>query len=189
MVANHGTGAPMNLNRWVHFIAVIVVAWGQSRLPALAAPGDHFNIQPGDLPLPNTTLPLGITPSFDSPPPGSVPQVPAGFAISQFASRAGYIRSLAVAPNGDVFVVRPQGDVLRLRDTRGAGIADQAEPFTSGFKNPHGIAIRDGQLYISDVNAVWRAPYLDRQTLAFSDFKPSPPRRICAPRAYIPHAT
>jgi len=161
----------MNRNRWICLIAVVVAALGQNRLPAFAAPGDHFNIQPADLPPPNTTLPLGITPSFDSPPPGSVPQVPAGFAISQFASRAGYIRSLAVAPNGDVFVVRPQGDVLRFRDARGAGAADQAEPFTSGFKNPHGIAIRDGQLYISDVNAVWSAPYLDRQTIAFSDFK------------------
>jgi glucose/arabinose dehydrogenase len=86
-------------------------------------------------------------------------------------SHAGYIRSLAVAPNGDVFVVRPQGDVLRLRDTSGTGKADKVEPFTSGFKEPQGIAIRDGQLYISDVTAVWRAPYLDRQTIPFSDFQ------------------
>jgi glucose/arabinose dehydrogenase len=83
----------------------------------------------------------------------------------------GYVRSLAVAPNGDVFVVRPQGQVLRLRDTRGEGMADQVQTFTTGFKNPHGIAIRDGQLFISDVNAVWRAPYLDRETVPFSDFK------------------
>ena len=70
-----------------------------------------------------------------------------------------------------MFVVRPQGEVLRLRDTRGEGVADQVQVFTTGFNNPHGIAIRDGQLYISDTNAVWRAPYRDRETIPFSDFK------------------
>ena len=136
-----------------------------------AAPGDHFNILPSDLPAPNTTLPLDLTPRFDDPPAGSVPQIPGGFAITQFAAHLGYVRSLAVAPDGDVFVVRPQGEILRLRDTRHEGTADQVQPFTTGFKNPHGIAIRDGQLYVSDVIAVWRAPYLDRETIPFSDFK------------------
>jgi glucose/arabinose dehydrogenase len=152
-------------------ILLLIAAWLQNSVSAHAAPGDHFNLQPADLLPPNTTLPLGLTPNFDTPPPGSMPQVPVGFAITQFVSKAGYIRSLAVAPEGDVFVVRPQGDVLRLRDTHGEGKADQVQPFASEFKDPHGIAIRDGQLYISDVNAVWRAPYRDRQTIAFADFK------------------
>jgi glucose/arabinose dehydrogenase len=147
------------------------VSWLANRLAADAAPGDHFNILPRDLPAPNTTVPLDLTPSFDEPPPGSVPQVPHGFAISQFASHLGYVRSLAVAPNGDVFVVRPEGDILRLRDTHGEGMADKVQRFATGFKNPHGIAIRGGQLFISDMNAVWRAPFPDRETIPFSDFK------------------
>ena len=139
--------------------------------PARAAPGDHFQVRPGDLPRPGTTFPLGLTPSYDRPPPGAAPQVPAGFVISPFVSDAGYIRSLAVAPDGDVFLVRPGGDVLRLRDTKGAGEADQVQIFAWGFRNPHGIAIRDGQLYISDLNAVWRAPYLGRDTIPVGDFQ------------------
>jgi glucose/arabinose dehydrogenase len=157
--------------RWICFIALLVAFWLSNSSGADAAPGDHFNILPRDLPAPNTTLPMDLTPSFDPPPPGSVPHVPEGFAISQFASNVGYIRSLVVAPNGDVFVVRPKGEVLRLRDTSGDGVADKVQSFIKGFNNPHGIAIRDGQFYISDMDAVWQAPYLNRETIPFSDFK------------------
>jgi glucose/arabinose dehydrogenase len=97
--------------------------------------------------------------------------VPPGFAISLFAERLGYVRSIAVAPDGDVFVVRPDGDVFRLRDSAGSGKADRNEKFTSGFRDPHGIAIRDGQLYLSDRNAVWRAPYLNHASIPFADFQ------------------
>ncbi len=161
----------MKLGRCICCVALLLAIWLSNSLVAGAAPGDHFNILPRDLPAPHTTLPSDLTPSFDSPPPGSVPQVPGGFAISQFASNVGFTRSLAVAPNGDVFVVRPDGEVLRLRDTRGNGMADQVQVFARGFNNPHGIAIRDGQLYISDMSAVWRAPYENRETIAFSEFK------------------
>lgn len=154
-----------------YLVTLFVAIWLENCLAADAAPGDQFNILPRDLPSPHTTVPLDLTPSFDDPPPGSAPQVPTGFAISQFASRVGYVRSLAIAPNGDVFVVRPEGDILRLRDTRAEGAADKIQQFAAGFKNPHGIAIRDGQLFVSDMNAVWRAPYLDRETIPFSDFK------------------
>ena len=163
----------MRRDCWICSIALLVANCLSTALVANAAPGDHFNLRPSDLPAPNTTLPQELTPSFDPPPRGSVPKVPAGFTISQFGG-LGYVRSLTVAPNGDVFVVRPQGDVLRMRDTTGAGKADKAdkvETFTSGFKNPHGIAIRDGQLYISDMSAVWHAPYLDRQTIPISEFQ------------------
>lgn len=140
-------------------------------LPVAAAPGDRFNIQPAGLPAPNTTTPTDLTPDFVDPPPGFVPRVPPGFAISPFAERLGYVRSIAVAPDGDVFVVRPDGDVFRLRDSAGSGKADKIEKFTSGFRDPHGIAIRDGQLYISDRNAVWRVPYLERASIPFAEFK------------------
>lgn len=133
-----------------YLVTLFVAIWLENCLAADAAPGDQFNILPRDLPSPHTTVPLDLTPSFDDPPPGSAPQVPTGFAISQFASRVGYVRSLAIAPNGDVFVVRPEGDILRLRDTRAEGAADKIQQFAAGFKNPHGIAIRDGQLFVSD---------------------------------------
>jgi len=161
----------MRANPWRCSVCVLTLLWFGALQSVEAAPGDHFNLQPRDLPPPNTTLPLDLTPNFDAPPPGSAPQVPAGFMITEFASHQGYIRSLAVAPNGDVFVVRPEGDVLRMRDTKNAGRADKIDVFTSGFKNPHGIAIHDRQLYISDGIAVWRAPFMDRETIPLSEFQ------------------
>jgi len=135
-----------------------------------AAPGDHFNLPAQALP-PANIRPVELTPSFDPPPPNFVPAVPPGFAVTAFASGLGYIRSLAVAPNGDVLVVRWAGEVVRLRDTRHTGVADEVKLITAGFKGSHGIAFHDNQLYISDINAVWRAPYQDRDSIPFSDFK------------------
>ncbi len=98
--------------------------------------------------------------------------MPDGFAISQFASGLAHPRNLAVAPNGDIFVVEEgPGDILRLRDTDGNGRADQIKKFATGFALPHGIAIRGNQLYIGDVNAVWRATYLNRDSIPIGEFK------------------
>ena len=97
--------------------------------------------------------------------------MPEGFAITLFASGLKYPRSRAGAPEGDVFVVRPsQGDILRLRDTKNQGVADGVQQFAAGFTKPHGIAIRDGVLYVSDVAAVWRAAYVGRDSIPFADF-------------------
>jgi len=158
--------------RTCHLLALVVASLLAMSPDVLAAPGDRFNVLPGDLPAPNTTVPRDLTPSFDRVPPNSPPQVPAGFAIALFASALKYPRSLAVAPEGDVFVVRPsQGDILRLRDSKNQGVADQVEQFAAGFIKPHGIAIREGLLYVSDVNAVWSANYSGRASIPFADFK------------------
>ncbi|MGZ5936508.1 MAG: hypothetical protein ACXWLK_03845, partial [Rhizomicrobium sp.] len=115
--------------------------------PVLGAPGDHFNVLPADIAPPNSTLPKDIEPSFVERPNGAVPAVPDGFSVSLFASNLKHPRSIAVAPDGDVFVVEEgPGSVVRLRDSKGGGRADQIQLFASGFRTPHGIALRDGQL-------------------------------------------
>ena len=140
--------------------------------PVLGAPGDHFNVLPADIAPPNSTLPNDIEASFVERPNGAVPAVPDGFAVSLFASNLKHPRSIAVAPDGDVFVVEEgPGSVVRLRDLKGGGRADQIQLFASGFRTPHGIALRDGQLYIGDLNAVWRASYLNRDSVPTAEFK------------------
>jgi glucose/arabinose dehydrogenase len=132
-------------------------------VPVSAAPGDRHEVSPDALPAPGATHPDDIDAAFVRPPAASLPQVPKGFAIAPFASGLKHPRSLAVAPNGDVFVVQEgPGSVLRLRDTDGDGKADQIKNFAEGFHTPHGIAIRDGQLYIADTMAVWRTRYAGR---------------------------
>lgn len=136
-----------------------------------AAPGDHFILLPKDVPPPGTT-PTDFNPDIVQRPAGALPQVPPGFAISLFASGLKHARSLAVSPEGDVFVVAEgPGIIERLRDADGDGKAEQVKEFAAGFKTPHGIALRDGQIYIGDTSAVWRAPYQGRDSVPMSEFK------------------
>jgi glucose/arabinose dehydrogenase len=139
---------------------------------AQAAPGDHFILLPKDLPPPNGTTPTDFDPSFAERPANALPLVPPGFTISLFASKLQHPRSLAVAPNGDVFVVAEgPGIILRLRDGDGDGKADEVRQFAAGFKRPHGIVLRDGQIYIADTIAVWRAPYQGRDSVPMTEFQ------------------
>jgi glucose/arabinose dehydrogenase len=139
--------------------------------PASALPGKHYEVSPADLPAPHSTHPDDIDASFVSTPAAATPQVPEGFAITAFATGLPHPRALAVAPDGDVFVVEEgPGTITRLRDTDGDGKADRKTDFAAGFHTPHGIAIRDGQLYIADTMAVWRAPYLKRDSAPASAF-------------------
>src|SRR6185437_1453468 len=132
-------------------------------IPAWSAPGDHFEVSSDALPKPGTTHPDDIDAAFIRTPVASFPQVPKGFTIAPFATGLPHPRSLAVAPDGDVFVVQEgPGTVLRLRDTDGDGKADEVKNFAEGFHSPHGIAIRGGELYIADTMAVWRTHYSGR---------------------------
>src|SRR5690349_15159455 len=84
---------------------------------AQAAPGDHFILTQKDLPPPNTTMPENFDPDFVERPAGAMPQVPPGFTVSLFAAGLKHPRSLAVSPEGDVFVVgEGPGIIQRLRD-------------------------------------------------------------------------
>jgi glucose/arabinose dehydrogenase len=137
-----------------------------------AAPGDHFILLPRDVPPPNTTNPKDLDPDFVDRPANAMPKVPEGFEISVFASGLHHPRSLAVAPDGVVFVVgEGPGIIFRLRDSNGDGRVDRISEFAAGFKTPHGIALRDGQIYVSDTNAVWRASYQGRDSVPMTEFQ------------------
>ena len=85
-------------------------------------------------------------------------KVPDGFTVAPFATGLKNARILAVAPNGDVYVSRrDQGDVLLLRDADGDGKAD-GEPVTVAHRpSVHGLAIRDGKLYMATVKEIFVA--------------------------------
>jgi glucose/arabinose dehydrogenase len=84
-------------------------------------------------------------------------KVPAGFQIQKFAENLGKARILAVAPDGAVYVTRPEtGDCLLLRDSDGDGRADQQ---TVVAKKPylHGIAIHGDSIYFATIHEVYAA--------------------------------
>jgi len=77
-------------------------------------------------------------------------KVPVGFRISLYARDVANVRWLQPMPNGDVYASRrDQGDVLLLRDTNGDGMADEKKIVAQNLKFAHGLAHRQGKLYIT----------------------------------------
>ncbi|MDR7048619.1 Raf kinase inhibitor-like YbhB/YbcL family protein [Duganella sp. 3397] len=93
-------------------------------------------------------------------------KAPAGFSVSAFATGLKNIRIIAVAPDGTVYVSRrDQGDVLMLKDANGDGRADGAPVTVANRAGAHGLAIRDGKLYLATVKEVFVADIRSDGTL------------------------
>jgi glucose/arabinose dehydrogenase len=76
-------------------------------------------------------------------------QVPSGFRLSIFARDLGHPRMMAVDGDGTVFVTRPmEKDVIVLRDA-GDGASPTRSTLVSGIEGVHGIALRDGRIYLA----------------------------------------
>lgn len=93
--------------------------------------------------------------------------LPPGFKIDVFA-RAENARSMALAPDGTVFVgSRGAGHVLAFKDENGDYKADTKHVIATGKDNPNGIAFKDGDLYVTEVSKLWKYPNI----LAFDTTK------------------
>lgn len=94
-------------------------------------------------------------------------KAPSGVKINVFADELFFPRNLAVAPNGDVFVIEAEGQrVTLLRDTDGDGKMDVKRLFASGLRGPHGIAFHANWLYVANTDKVVRFAYKDGQLRA-----------------------
>jgi glucose/arabinose dehydrogenase len=84
-------------------------------------------------------------------------QVPDGFQVGVFAEGVGNARMMAVAGDGTVYVTRPgTNDVIALSDEDGDGEADGApRVVASDLQNVHGIAIRDGRIYLATIHEIY----------------------------------
>jgi glucose/arabinose dehydrogenase len=146
--------------------AAFGTSWGADH------PGQKFQISPASLVKPYETPAVGNESTAVPRPPGAMPDVPRGFAVSVFADHLSSARWMAVAPNGDVFLAEPTesgGRITLLRDTNGDGKADKTFTFlpaSAGFVYPHGLAFHEGYLYVGDLRGIWRFPYKDGQTAA-----------------------
>ncbi|MBI4293934.1 MAG: sorbosone dehydrogenase family protein [Betaproteobacteria bacterium] len=82
-------------------------------------------------------------------------KLPPGFEISVFAENVSNARSLALGRNNVLFVgTRSAGRVYALR-YRGAK-ATQVITIASGLNMPNGVALKDGALYVAEVNRILR---------------------------------
>jgi glucose/arabinose dehydrogenase len=82
-------------------------------------------------------------------------KLPPGFEIAVFAENVKDARSLALGDKGTLFVgTRVAGNVYAIRHdgTRATSVATIAQ----GLNMPNGVAVKDGALFVAEVNQVWR---------------------------------
>lgn len=92
--------------------------------------------------------------------------LPAGFTVQPFARDLGNVRIIVVSDKGDVYASRrEEGDVILLKDADGDGRADGAPVVVANKRGAHGLAIKDGRLYVATVNEVFAADIRDDGTL------------------------
>ena len=187
---------PRRRGRWaaaavVALAALLVVLF---MIGGRSPPSDHEVVGADpQLPPPDRSLLPTINFSQAQPwPADKIPEAPAGFKVTRYASGLDHPRWLYVLPNGDVLVAesstvppetrslgafvqswvqRNSGTVKEsanritlLRDTQGAGIPDQRFVFASGLRQPFGMLLLDGQFYVANTDGVWRFPYRDGDT-------------------------
>ena len=83
--------------------------------------------------------------------------LPDGFHVEVFASDVENARQMALAPDGTLFVsTRQAGNVYAVLDENDDHVADRVLTIASGLSMPNGVAFRDGDLYVAEVNRVLR---------------------------------
>ena len=81
--------------------------------------------------------------------------LPDGFKISIYATDVENARSMCRSPQGTLFVgTRSKGDVYALQDTDGDNKIDTKYTLLEGGNMPNGVAFKDGDLYVAEVNRI-----------------------------------
>lgn len=103
----------------------------------------------------------------EAQPPLETIKLPPGFEIGVFAGDVRGARSLALGRNGVLFVgTRDEGRVYAVR-WRGDR-ATQVITLASGLDMPNGVALKDGALYVAEVNRVLRFPDVEARLDSFA---------------------
>jgi glucose/arabinose dehydrogenase len=84
-------------------------------------------------------------------------KLPAGFSIDYYAQNVGGARSMALSPNGTLFVgSRDAGKVYAVLDRNNDSKADDVIVIAQGLNSPNGVAFRNGSLYVAEISRVIR---------------------------------
>src|ERR671925_651571 len=161
------------------FTSLLTLSIALCALPALAQPkaappapdalkenfiaeheiGRRFSIDPAQLPAPKSS-PIVTNRSLTLPSEGQVPQVPAGFKATLFASGLANPRRLLVLPNGDVLVAEQSAGYLTLLREDGEGRARWISRHVEDLNRPYGLAWRGDELLVADQDGIWRVPHV-----------------------------
>lgn len=83
-------------------------------------------------------------------------KLPPGFKIAVYADPVPGARSMALAPDGTLFVGTRDDKVYALPNRDGDGKADAVLTLLKGLNTPNGVAFRDGALYVAEIGRVLR---------------------------------
>jgi glucose/arabinose dehydrogenase len=84
-------------------------------------------------------------------------KLPEGFRIDVYADNVDDARSMALSPNGTLFVgSRSAGKVYAVLDKDGNNRAEEVVAIASGLNLPNGVAFRDGDLYVAEATRILR---------------------------------
>ena len=96
-------------------------------------------------------------------PPLAHLSVPAGFHVSLYSDAVPNARAMAVGAGGTVFVGSNEaGKVYALTDADHDGRAEKVRVIASGLELPVGVALHDGNLYVSAVSRILEFPDIER---------------------------
>lgn len=102
----------------------------------------------------SAVFPASIIPTFSSL--GDI-RLSEGFSVDYFARDVPGARSLAVGPDGIVFVgTRSEGKVYAVVDRNGDGKGDEVIVIAAGLDSPNGVAFHGGSLYVAEIGRVIR---------------------------------
>lgn len=164
----------------VWLILLLAIAVQARAEPPSDRPGQRFHVKASEMPEPFMTPSASNGSNVIARKDGQMPVAPPGYTVNVFAERLSHARWMAVAPGGEVFLAQPRADeVTLLVDTDGDGRADRKTTYADGFNTPHGLALRDGYLYVADLEGVWRVPFAPGQRRA-----QTAPERITPPGAF-----
>lgn len=128
-------------------------------------PGNRYLIRASNLPKPYATDSAPNESRVVPRPANAWPKVPDGFKIDQALTGLDTPRTIATAPNGDLFVAESNpGRIRVLRGFSADGKVVTSEVFASDLTLPYGIAFYPpGQnpqyVYIGNTNSIVRFPY------------------------------
>lgn len=97
--------------------------------------------------------------------------LPPGFSIEVFAKDLGSPRVLAIDSAGTIIASIPADNkIVALPDQNQDGKADRTVVLKDGLDKPHGLAIKDGKLYVAELKSVTSFDY-DSQNLKLAGQK------------------
>ncbi len=91
-------------------------------------------------------------------------QLPTGFKIHKYAENITNARSMVYTPNGTLFVGTRRSDkVYALVDTDGDFVSDKKYVIAENLNMPNGVAFKNGDLYVAEVNKIWKFPAIENR--------------------------